>query len=281
MLKFIYEKYYIVMFVLVILLLILLILKNLLIKKINKSSIEIQKGSAIGKEEIQENYSDIVHSSHGILTVLADGIGKNEAGRISSIVAVKTFRRLFLEIGSVQKIEYFFKRAFNIASSEILKRVDNNQGGASVVSAIVIDNLLYYGLVGNTMIAVYRKGELFKLSEGHTVNVLAKKEFYKGKITKEQALGALKEEKLLHYVGQEGFNDIEMFEKPITLQQGDIIVLMNKGVYDCLTWIQLEQIIIRNRKFQHLSNEIIEAIKKNEKQNKYNSSIILMKYIGN
>ncbi|MCY6355726.1 PP2C family protein-serine/threonine phosphatase [Clostridium sp. ZS2-4] len=281
MLKFIHEKYYIFILALVILLSILLILRNLLIKKIKRPSIQIENGTTIGKEEIQENYLDIVYSPHGILTVLADGIGKNEAGRISSIVAVKTFTSLFSELGIGQKIEYFFKRAFNIASSEILKRVDNNQGGASVVSAIVIDNLLYYGLAGNTMIAVYRKGELFKLSEGHTVNVLAKKEFYKGKITKEHALAALKEERLLHYVGQEGFNDIEMFEKPVILQQGDIVVLMNKGVYDCLKWVQLEQIIIKNRKFEHLSNEIIEAIKKTKKQNKYNASIILMKYVGN
>lgn len=274
------EAYNEILFVLFVLLLILIKLRNLVIKKIDKGYIDIETATAIGKEEYQEDYLEVVESSQGTLAVLADGFGKNGVGSIASAAAVKIFTKLFLEQQALEKVEYFFHRAFNTANNEILKRIDNNQGGTSIAGVIITDNLLYYGLVGNIVVAVHRKGELFKLSEGHTINVMAKKEFYKGKLTKEQALSALKEKKLLHYLGQEDFKDIEMLEIPIVLQKKDLIILMNKGIYDSLTWTQLEDIIHKNRIFKYLQNEIIEAVKHSEKGDKYNGSIILMRYLG-
>ena len=137
MIEFIKSNYHIIIIIGSIILLVLVILKNMLIKKMDSFNIKIEDASTIGKEEIHEDYMDMTRSPQGTLVVLADGIGKNEAGRISSITAVKTFKRLFLKQWNGEKIEYFFKRAFNETNNEILKRVDNNQGGASVISAII------------------------------------------------------------------------------------------------------------------------------------------------
>lgn len=271
---------YIVLLGLVIILIILLIVRRTLINKLSKESLEIQTSSTIGKEEIQENYLEVVKAVHGTLAVLGDGLGKNEAGRISSIISVRTIVKHFLKLETIDKLEYFFRKAFNDANREILKRVDNNEGGSSVAATIIIDNLLYYALVGNINICIFRNGELFKLTEGHTINVLAKNKFYEGKISKESALQVIKEKKLLYYLGQEGFRDMEIFETPIKLHKGDIVVLMNKGIYESLTWTQLENIICGNRKeLSLISNKIIQGI--NRKKNQYcnNGSIILMKYV--
>ncbi|MCB2340713.1 PP2C family protein-serine/threonine phosphatase [Clostridium estertheticum] len=281
MIEFAEKNYCMVILILLIIILVLVGLKNILIKIIDKSYIKIESAATIGNEEIYEDHMETICSPQGTLAVLADGLGKNEAGRISSITTINTFRRLFLQQWNGEKTEYFFNRAFNEANSEILRRVDNNQGGASVVSAIIVNNLLHYGLVGNAMVAVYRKGELFKLSEGHTVNVLAKNEFYKGKLTKEKALLGLKEKGLLNYLGQDDFKDIEMLEKPVVLKKKDIIILMNKGVYNSLTWIQIEEILKNNKKLKNMANGIIQVVKSKEKINKENGSIILMKYIYN
>ncbi|BCZ45174.1 serine/threonine phosphatase stp [Clostridium gelidum] len=263
-----------------IVLIILLIIRNILIKKINKKDLEIAEEVCIGYEEIQEDYADIIAEAYGTLAVLADGLGKNEAGKISSIVAVKTIIKMFKEEGNVDKITYFFNKVFKKVNHEIIKRVEKDKGGASVLSAIVKDNLLYYALVGDAMLAVFRDKELIRLSEGHAISEVAKREYYNGKLQKLQALYALKEKKLLYYMGQESFKNIEICESPIELYKNDIVVLMSRGVYEGLSWIELEEILKAKRfSVEEKCKEIMETVKNNDLNN-CNGSIVLMKYVG-
>ncbi|CUU50389.1 PP2C family protein-serine/threonine phosphatase [Clostridium beijerinckii] len=267
-------------FLLLAILILLLIARNFIIRRIYKQELEIANEIFIGNEEIQEDYSEVVNKSNGTMAVLADGLGKNEAGRISSIVAVKTISKLFKEEGNKEKITYFFKKAFNKASREIIKRVEKDKGGASVLSVIIYDNLLSYALVGDVMLAIFRNKELVKLSKGHSISEVAKKEYYNGKIQKDEALYALKEKKLLYYIGQESFRDIEISESPIELQKNDIIILMSRGVYEGLRWIEIER-ILGNKKanINEICGQIMENVKDNNKNN-CNGSIMLMRYCG-
>ncbi len=267
-------------FLLLAVLILLLIARNFLIRRIYKRELEIANEIFIGNEEIQEDYLEVVNKSNGTMAVLADGLGKNEAGRISSIVAVKTISKLFKEEGNKEKITYFFKKAFNKASREIIKRVEKDKGGASVLSVIIYDNLLSYALVGDVMLAIFRNKELVKLSNGHSISEVAKKQYYNGKIQKDEALYALKEKKLLYYIGQESFRDIEISETPIELQKSDIIILMSRGVYEGLRWIEIER-ILGNKKanINEICGQIMENVKDNNKNN-CNGSIMLMKYCG-
>lgn len=267
-------------FLLLAALILLLIARNFLIRRIYKQELEIANEIFIGNEEIQEDYSEVVNKSNGTMAVLADGLGKNEAGRISSIVAVKTISKLFKEEGNKEKITYFFKKAFNKASREIIKRVEKDKGGASVLSVIIYDDLLSYALVGDVMLAIFRNKELVKLSNGHSISEVAKKQYYNGRIQKDEALYALKEKKLLYYIGQESFRDIEISETPIELQKNDIIILMSRGVYEGLRWIEIER-ILGNKKanINEICGQIMENVKDNNKNN-CNGSIMLMKYCG-
>ncbi|WP_099190444.1 PP2C family protein-serine/threonine phosphatase [Tepidibacter mesophilus] len=249
-------------------------------KNIKLSKLEIGKASLIGDREFQEDSMDIACIDNATLSVLADGRGKNKAGKLSSLLATKIFVELFKHDNSISNINYFFKRAFNITNREILKKLDDNQGGASIVCSIVIDNLLHYALVGNTMIAVFRNNELISLSEGHTANVLAKKGFYEGKISKQHALWALKEKRLLNYVGQDGFKDIEVYDVPIELKKEDIIILMSDGVHNYVPWNNLEYILKQNLTCNQIAQNIINKLNDIYLENKDNASIIVMKYKG-
>lgn len=261
-------------------LIILLAIRSFLLQKINKKTLEIAKEICIGYEEIQEDYGDIVTSSNGTLAVLADGLGKNEAGRISSITSVNTIINRFKEEGSKEKFSYFIKKAFNKANHEIIKRVEKDKGGASVLSVIITKNLLNYALVGDVMLAIFREKELIKLSEGHSISEVAKREYYNGKLEKAEALYALKDKKILYYVGQESFKNIEISEVPIELYKDDIVVLMTRGIYEGLRWIEFER-ILDNKKahIDEICEEIITNVENNN-QNNCNGSIILMKYCG-
>lgn len=273
---FINKNNYLILFLLIILLGLLMIIKELLIRGLNKSNIEFEQNSIIGKKEIKEVCSEVVSSKDATLAVLADGLGKNEAGRISSEIAVKMFTKLFLNQGIMDKIDYFFRSTFIKTNSEILKRIESDQGGTAVASVMIKDGFLYYASVGDSVIAVFRGRELIKINDGHTVNVLAKKAFYEGNIDKEKALIGLKQRKLVYYLGQETFENIEIYETPIKLQSGDIVVLMNRGLHKGISWINLEKIINENRDLKLISKEMMEASKTSSKEN--SSSVVLIKY---
>ncbi|AGX41820.1 PP2C family protein-serine/threonine phosphatase [Clostridium saccharobutylicum] len=263
---------------LICILIILFIIRSYLLKKLNKKDLKIAKDISIGYEEIQEDYGEVVTTYNGTIAVLADGLGKNEAGRISSMTAVKTIIRMFKEEGNREKIQYFLKKAFNKANREIIKRVERDKGGASVLSVIITDNLLNYALVGDVMLAIFRNKELVRLSKGHSIGEVAQKEYYNGKIQKPEALYAIKEKKLLYYIGQESFKNVEISENPIQLKKNDIVLLMTRGVYEGLRWIEFEE-ILRKKKFNidEMCENIMEKI---ENKNNCNSSIIIMKYSG-
>lgn len=250
-------------------------------QKMKLSKLEIGKASLIGDREFQEDSMDISSSENATLAVLADGRGKNKAGKLSSILATKIFVELFKHDNSILNINYFFKRAFNITNREILKKLDDNQGGASIVCSVITDNLLHYALVGNTMIAVFRNQELISLSEGHTANVLAKKGFHEGKISKQHALWALKEKRLLNYVGQDGFKDIEVYDVPIELKKEDIIILMSDGVHNYVPWNNLEGILKQKLTCNQIAQKVINKLDETYIENKDNASITVMKYKGN
>ncbi|GAA0078111.1 hypothetical protein UT300005_24890 [Clostridium sp. CTA-5] len=263
-------------FILIILLFLLCVIKHILFKIMNKENISLVKYSHTGHEEIQEDYFNIKKKDNVLLTVIGDGLGKNEAGRISSITAVKTISNLFLKEYSNANVSYFFKKAINKANHEILKRVEKNKGGTSILMTIIDQENLYYTSLGNLMLAIFRKGQLIKLSEGHCMNEVARQKYYEGKLEKIEALKVLNNKKVLYYLGQENLNSVEMKIDSIKLEKNDLLLIMSKGIYEEIRWVDFENILNKNKKDINTAlNKIIDEIEEHE--NTHNGSIVIIK----
>jgi serine/threonine protein phosphatase PrpC len=141
---------------------------------------------------------------------------------------------------------------------------------------IINEGFLHYALIGDAMLSIYRKNELFRISKGHSIDEVAKKQYIDGKMRKKEAVSVYKEKKLLYYLGQESHKEIEMNDTPIKMQKGDIVVLMSKGIFKGIKWIKLEEILGTKNKLEEISNEIISNVESN-----CNGSILLMQYKAN
>lgn len=270
---------YFMLLALFIVLSMLLILKQILFYFLKKEKLRIFTYSKTGDEEIQEDYFDIAKNKDATLVSMSDGLGKNEAGRISSIASVKTIEKMFLDEYSNEKINYFFYKSFNKVNHEIIKRVEKNKGGTSNLSIIIDKENLYYASLGNVMLALFRKNELIKLNESHCINEVAKREYYKGKIERIEALQVLNNKKILYYFGQENFDNSKMEMENIKLEKNDLILIMSKGIYENIRWVNLENILSENKKHLDIAlNEIILETEENKhgRINK-NGSIVIMK----
>ena len=136
--------------------------------------------------------------------------------------------------------------------------------------------MLFYSLVGNIKIAVFRNGDLIPISIGHTINMLAEDKYKTGKLTRQSAISLLEEKRLYNYVGQDGFKNIEFFDEPISLKYKDVVALISDGVYEFLSWKEIEREIANRINIQKTAFNIIEKINISEKDNKDNASIMLI-----
>lgn len=242
---------------------------------------DIGSSMTIGSREIQEDEVGTLATTAGLLAVLADGMGKEFGARIASRTAVGTFLDLFRDYNAFDNPQYFYRKAFHAANRAILKEFgDEGYGAASLGAAMIQQNWLYYAVVGNVKICIYRKGDLVPVSAGHTLDVLAENHFRIGKLSREDALTMLENHRLYNYLGQDGFKDIELFDRPIALQPGDIVVLMSDGVYDLIPWKDLEAILAVGQDCQSMAYEIIEQVNQNKSEIKDNASIILIRWSG-
>lgn len=232
----------------------------------------------IGDRELQEDDCGVLEKKTGTLLVLADGMGREYGGKIASRIAKETLFDVFAQYKAYENPRYYFRKAFNSANREILNKIDEGRGGACLASALLLGDLLYYALVGNSRIAVFRGGDLVPVSEGHTVDILAKRKYLKGALTKESALALLEHHRLYNFVGRDGFKDIEFFSEPLPLRKGDIVVLMSDGVFETLRWREIEHELSIGKDAQQQALRIIERVNRSKKANKDNASIILYRY---
>lgn len=245
------------------------------------SNLDVGSSMTIGSREIQEDEVGTLATTAGLLAVLADGMGKEFGARIASRTAVGTFLDLFRDYNAFDNPQYYYRKAFNAANRAILKEFgDEGYGAASLGAAMIQQNWLYYAVVGNVKICIYRKGDLVPVSAGHTLDVLAENHFRIGKLSREDALTMLENHRLYNYLGQDGFKDIELFDRPIALQPGDVVVLMSDGIYDLIPWKDLEAILAAGQDCQSMAYEIIEQVNQNRSENKDNASIILIRWTG-
>lgn len=250
-------------------------------KPSQEKKIDIGKSMTIGSREVQEDQVDSLETDSGIMAVLADGAGQAFGGRIASRITVDTCMDIFRDYNAFNNPQYYFRKSFHCANKEILKALgEERRGSASAGCVLIRDGFLYYAVVGNVKVGVYREKTLVPVSAGHTIAVLAEQKFQEGTISRQEALSLLENQRLYNYLGQDGFKDIEYFDAPIRLKQGDIVVLMSDGIYELLGFKEIEEILGRTDDCQRKAFDIIELVNQNPAEAKDNASIILLG-IGN
>ena len=76
-------------------------------------------------------------------------------------------------------------------------------------------------------------------------------------------------------LGQDSFQEIEIFSKPISLLDNDMVVLMSEGVFNTLRWVELEEVLSKKKSVQALADEIINLVNDSPMVDKDNASILI------
>lgn len=231
----------------------------------------------IGSREIQGDAYGIVEEEDAIMAALADGMGNGFGGKVASRIAVETFEDIFQDKNAFYNPPYSFRRAFHGANKQIMHELNGQRGAASVAAILIKNKKLYYALVGNVKVAVYRNKELVPLTWGHTIGALAKRKYIEGKLTRQQALSLLDRHRLYNYVGQESFGDIEFFDAPIRLYGGEYIVLLSDGMYQGVSWKEIEQCIEEGGSCENMALKLVQLVNGRLEEDMDNASIVIIR----
>lgn len=234
-------------------------------------------GQTTGNKEIQADAMNISITTAGKLAVMADGIGKENTGKVCAALAVKEFTEAFSFYKALHKPEYFFERTMYSLHMNMQKVLEERHGGASVGVIFLAEGKLYYAMAGQIRIALLRNGELIPLSEGQTIGVLAQRAYKDGKISRQETIWSMDKTDVWNYVGKDGFHQMEISEVPVELKKGDLVVMMTKGIFEEVSYAELEKILANTAlTAQEKADRSVRRAEWSDSQDKENGSIMVL-----
>lgn len=238
-------------------------------------SLRVAHAQIIGNRQIQADVFEWSMKQSGTLLIVADGIGTETKGRTAALAASDSIVRTYELADNFVNPSYFFRQAYHHANDAVFRYIPDGTAGASVLSVLIRQGVLYYALAGNCRAAVFRRGNLIPLSEGQTLDVLARNAFKRSELKREDARVAYKERRVYNYVGRDGFKDLEMFDVPVKLKRKDCIVLMTDGVYDFCPQMDMEQILKKRMSGEKKAQAIMDFLENRNHPQSDNATIVL------
>ena len=243
---------------------------------------EIALKSHIGERAEQQDAIDsYVEADKGIL-VLCDGMGGFEGGSVASNLAVNEFINMYQRENAEIDVD-FLSYAMDVIDSKIASlRNENNEkihAGTTCVVACLNQRNLRWLSVGDSRLYIIRDGKITQMTRDHTVELQARIEYSKGKITYDEFEIAMKDKNTLcSYLGLNGIDIFDVNEQLLMLKQNDIIVMATDGLFKSLTQDDILYEVTRSVSIEQAVDNLLlraEVIAKGKNQD--NTSVIVCK----
>ncbi|MBQ6231702.1 MAG: serine/threonine-protein phosphatase [Eubacterium sp.] len=255
------------------------------------TSIKTGVSSIIGTREYQQ---DTVFSNveNGIAVgVVCDGMGGLEGGEIASQKAAITFAEDFY--GWIAEEDFKEDKIISFLKEEAVKMdravssLKNSSGdyldaGTTVVVTTIFENRMYWMSVGDSRIYLMRNGNIHQITRDHNVKLLIDEEKKRGLISQEEYdKKARNAEGLISYLGIGNLELIDTNEgdKPVFLEENDIVILCSDGVYKRLTDQAIAEIIwCEEPDMKRAAKRLTDVVNQYTQKSQDNTSIVLMQY---
>jgi len=178
------------------------------------------------------------------LMIVADGMGGHRAGEVASSMVVTHLGKRFASLSSIgSKLDAVNWLNSNIEeiNGEIIKyaekNVDSSGLGTTVVVALLTEEFLLFGNIGDSSGFVLKNGILKKVTKDHTlVNLLVTS----GDISPEEAMYHPKKNVLMRALGTSEKAELDIFDVETTI---DAVLLCSDGLTNMLTQEQIAKVL--------------------------------------
>jgi len=204
--------------------------------------------------------------------IVADGMGGHNAGEVASKIAKDTVLKFILQHNSEGSIEQILEAAINEANKEVHKYSllnDNCSGmGTTLTVAVVKENKLFIGNVGDSGCYITIGGRLKKVTKDHS---LVQELLDNGTITKEEALNHPIKNVITRAIGTKATVKSDIYI--LDLKDIDKVILCSDGLTNEVNEDEMLKILYSDD--SNICLKLVELSK--EKGGRDNISVIIFK----
>lgn len=252
-------------------------------------------GSLTNKGMVRSNNEDALYTFFSKLNdtdamptfgifIVADGAGGHLNGEKASALTLRTVAKTLLhdiympmlnneDMSDVEKptISETIVRAIQEANRLVLEQVED--GGCTCTVAVIIDNILNIGHVGDSRLYAINKKEIVPVTRDHSV---VGRLIEIGTITREEAKTHPQRSVLYRGIGIEGGDkkeiDVDVHRK--RLKGGDSILICSDGLWDMVDDTEIQKIVASNKLPQDACRDLIRKANLNGGKDNISAVII-------
>lgn len=242
-----------------------------------KISVKSDKGLL---REKNEDSVQVINGKEGIPVtfIIADGMGGHNSGEIASRLAVNYVAdfiaanpAMFLDESVItDSIKTVMNNANDFVYTSSIKEESNYGMGTTLIVAVLLNNRMYIGHVGDSRVYIIREGNIKKITTDHTyIEELVRN----GSLTREQAEKHPKRNIITRSIGcsEEVLVDTYYYE----VEEDDVFIFCTDGLTNMLCEEEIKSIILENEDPEVACNELIRRA--NEEGGEDNITVILFK----
>lgn len=196
------------------------------------------------RDHNEDNVNIVKNGMGEHMLIVADGMGGHRAGEVASKIAVDHLSERFKKLSSIgnkRDAVDWLKENILIINSEIIKYANKNREalgmGTTLVVAILTDEFLIFGNIGDSSGYVIKNKKLHKVTKDHSlINVLIEA----GELTEEEAVNYPKKNVLMKALGASETIEPDEFDVETSV---DGIFLASDGLTNMLNDKQIEAVL--------------------------------------
>jgi protein phosphatase len=183
---------------------------------------------------------------YGLLAIVCDGLGGNQAGEVASRLTVETVSNNFLQSDEPNYLERIKDAVINANDLLIKKSIAEPElkGMATTVEVLFLNEEgAYWGHVGDSRIYSVMNGKLKQLTKDHS---LVQKLIDEGFLTHKEAENHPNKNIIMRALGDEKEIDVDLSKLKFNSKEDALFFMCTDGVTNVLKDDEIEQVLSKN-----------------------------------
>jgi protein phosphatase len=173
-------------------------------------------------------------ATHGVIALVADGMGGCKGGEVASAVACETIPKHYF--ASAGPIPAALRASLEAANAEIYQtaqsQADLRGMGTTAVAFAITGSQGWLAYVGDSRLYLIRRGQIYRMSEDHS---MVFDMVHKGLLTPEEARNHQDRNVLSRALGSRPHVEVSCWDEPFPIEPGDRFLLCSDGLHDLVT----------------------------------------------
>lgn len=237
--------------------------------------------SIVGTRENQQDAMFVERNAEKnyTLAIVCDGMGGLDGGAIASQSAVSYIAGEVHDVADRAGIHKELLRITRDADKVIadLKDESGNEikAGTTMVAVFIKDGILHWVSVGDSKLYLMKQGILKCITNEHNYSFMVRQNAVEGKLEFDPKV---RRDALVSYLGIGGLTYVDTNQAPVTLQDGDMLLLCSDGLYRNLSEDMICELMKEKADVNRIAENLTTAALLNAKGSQDNTTAIVLRY---